>query len=414
MDKVEIVDVGSLPELGVVPEYMHAQVIRQDRFGEPKDAYKPEKIKVPEIADDEVLIAVKAAGVNYNCVWASTGYPVDVIKLREIRGEANGDFHIAGSDASGIVWKIGKDVKNVSVGDEIVVLPAHIDPNEPYLAAGGDDMLSTTLRAWGFETNWGSFAQFCKAKHFQCVPKPKHLSWAESSVYMLSGATAYRMLLHHHPHTVKKGDVVLIWGGSGGLGVMGIQLVKRAGGIPVAVVSSDERAEFCKKLGALTINRSNYSHWGALKTAVQDDPAYLEWRKGVKAFNKELLTITGGKAPFIVLEHPGEMTFPTSLFVCDPGGMVITCAGTTGYMASFDLRFLWIFKKRVQGSHGASVEEHTLFNDLVRNKEIEPIVSEVFPYDKIGDSVQKMYDNKHLPGSMAVLVGAKDENEGRS
>ncbi|HNH09142.1 MAG TPA: alcohol dehydrogenase catalytic domain-containing protein, partial [Leptospiraceae bacterium] len=113
----EIVPVGTLPPVGVVPKKMHAQVIRQNRFGEPTNAFQVEQIDIPELAPDEVLVGVMAAGVNYNNVWAALGYPVDVIGARMKKGEKE-DFHIGGSDASGIVYKVGSNVKNVKVGDE--------------------------------------------------------------------------------------------------------------------------------------------------------------------------------------------------------------------------------------------------------------------------------------------------------
>ena len=116
----DLYDLGEIPELGVVPARMHAQLIRPSRYGEPKDAFRVEQVPVPEIGPRDVLVYVMAAGVNYNNVWAALGIPVDVIKARQKKGEKE-DFHIGGSDASGIVWKTGKDVTNVKVGDEDVV-----------------------------------------------------------------------------------------------------------------------------------------------------------------------------------------------------------------------------------------------------------------------------------------------------
>jgi len=98
----DIYELGEIPDLGVVPPRMHAQLIRESRFGEPKDAFKIESIPVPEIGPREVLVYVMAAGVNYNNVWASPGVPVNVIKARQKKKKKE-DFHIGGSDASGVV-----------------------------------------------------------------------------------------------------------------------------------------------------------------------------------------------------------------------------------------------------------------------------------------------------------------------
>src|SRR5581483_5066244 len=343
---------GEAPPLGQVPRKMLAQVIRQDRFGEPMKGFRAEEIEVPaELRPDEVLVYVMAAGVNYNNVWASLGTPVDVIKGRQKDADYR-PFHIGGSDASGIVWKVGTDVKNVRVGDQVVIHCGTWSPDGPVVRAGGDPMFDPTFRIWGYETNWGSFAQFTRVQAHQCLPKPRHLTWEAAAAYMLVGATAYRMLMHWTPHTVRPGDVVLVWGGAGGLGCQAIQIVKQAGGIPVAVVSSDAKIDFCVKLGAKgCLNRKRFGHWGMMPHW-KDAAAYNEWLQGARAFGAAIWDIVGERrSPRIVFEHPGEDTVPTSIFVCDTGGMVVICAGTTGYNAVADLRYLWMRQKRFQGSH---------------------------------------------------------------
>ncbi len=96
------VPIGTLPPVGEVPERMLAQLIRRDRFGEPRDAFRIEEVAVPKIKPNEVLIAVMAAGINFNNVWAARGIPIDVIAVQQQAGDP-ADFHIGGSDASGIV-----------------------------------------------------------------------------------------------------------------------------------------------------------------------------------------------------------------------------------------------------------------------------------------------------------------------
>ena len=154
---------GEVPPLGEVPEQMHAWLIRPERFGKPMEAFQQEVVGVPPIADDEVLGYVMAAGINYNNVWAGLGIPVDVIGSRN-KALAKGEqgepepFHIGGSDASGIVYRVGKDVTNVKVGDEVVMHCGKWDRDCPTVQRGGDPMYSPTFRIWGYETNWGSFA----------------------------------------------------------------------------------------------------------------------------------------------------------------------------------------------------------------------------------------------------------------
>jgi crotonyl-CoA carboxylase/reductase len=405
----DIYELGEIPENFDLPAQMHAQVIRESRFGEPKEAFKSEQIPVPEIGPREVLVYVMAAGVNYNNVWAALGIPINVIKARQKKGEKEA-FHIGGSDASGIVWKVGKDVKNVKLGDEVVVHCGWWDHEDPHVKAGKDPMFAPSQLIWGYETNWGSFAQFTKVQDHMCLPKPKHLSWEESAAYMLVGATAYRMLHGWSPNVVGQGDPVLIWGGAGGLGSMAIQIVKAAGGKPVAVISGDDKVEYCKKLGADGVmNRKQFDHWGMLPHWT-DDAAYGKWLSGAKAFGKAFWEALGERrSPTIVFEHPGESTVPTSIFMCETGGMVVICAGTTGYNATLDLRYHWMRQKRFQGSHFANDEQAKGINDLVLEGKVDPCLARVFEFDGTGACHQLMRENKHPNGTMAILVNARKQ-----
>ncbi len=404
----ELYDIGEMPPLGEVPAKMHAWLIRPERFGEPKDAFKLEVVDVPEIGDYDALVYVMAAGINYNNVWAGLGVPVNVIAARNKAGEPE-QFHIGGSDASGIVYKVGKKVTNVQVGDEVVVHCATYDPECPSVQAGIDQMYSPSYRIWGYETNFGSFAQFTRVRGTQCLPKPKHLTWEAAAAYMLVGATAYRMLLGWQEHALRKDDVALIWGGAGGLGSMAIQIARAKGAVPIAIVSGDDKVDYCKQLGAKgCINRKKFDHWGMLPHW-KDTAGYNNWLKGVRAFGKEIWDVLGEKKqPRIVFEHPGETTIPTSLFVCDTGGMVVVCAGTTGFNATVDLRYLWMRQKRVQGSHFANDAQCEAFNQMVLDGLIDPCLSRGFSWDQIPDAHQLMYENRHPHGNMGVLVGAKE------
>ncbi|HVL90546.1 MAG TPA: crotonyl-CoA carboxylase/reductase [Actinomycetota bacterium] len=403
----DIYEIGDIPPLGEVPRRMYAQLIRPERFGEPEKAFAVEELDIPDVGPGETLVLVMAAGINYNNVWAARGVPIDVLKVHGKFGEPT-DFHIGGSDASGIVYKVGEGVTNVKVGDRVVIHCGMWDADDPVATSGGDPMFGNSFRIWGYETNWGSFAQFTKVQAHQCMPKAPHLTWEAAAAPTLVGATAYRMLHGWPPNVVREGDPILIWGGAGGLGSMAIQIAAAAGARPVAVVSSEEKGEFCKRLGAVGyINRKDFDHWGMLPHWT-DTEAYAKWMAGAKAFGKKWWEVLGSKdAPKIVFEHPGEDTVPTGIFLCDTGGMVVVCAGTTGYNAVVDLRYLWMRQKRFQGSHFANDEQSYAFNQLVLDGKIDPCLSKTFSFEEIGTSHQLMFENKHPEGNMAALVSAK-------
>jgi crotonyl-CoA carboxylase/reductase len=405
----DVYEIGESPPLGQVPARMVAQVIRPERFGDPEKAFQIEELPVPELGPDDALVLVMAAGINYNNVWAARGVPIDVTKVHGKLGEAD-DFHIGGSDASGVVYAVGENVTNVTVGDHVVIHCGQWDIHADAIRNGADPMFHPSFRIWGYESNWGSFAQFTKVQAHQCMPKAPHLTWEQAAAPTLVGATAYRMLHGWPPNTLREGEAVLIWGGAGGLGSMAIQLSAIAGAKPVAVVSSDEKIEFCKRLGALgAVNRKNFDHWGMLPHWT-DDAAYGEWMAGVKKFGKAFWDALGEKiSPTIVFEHPGESTIPTSIFMAETGGMVVICAGTTGYNATVDLRYLWMRQKRFQGSHFANDEQAYAFNDLVVQGRIDPCLARTFSFEGIGECHQLMYENKHPEGNMAALVSAPRE-----
>ena len=402
-EEKDIYAIGEIPPLGHIPKKMHAWVIRKDRHGNPLQSFVEEEFDIPEIGPSEVLVFVMAAGVNYNGVWAGLGKPISVLDV------TRKDYHIAGSDASGIVWKVGSDVKRWKVGDEVVIHAMTWD-HEDVEVNGGEPMLSETNKVFGYETADGTFAQFTSVQAHQLMKKPSQLTWEESGCYNLTLVTAYRMLFGHSGNELKPGEYVLVWGASGGLGSFAVQLAKTVGAKPIGVISDNSKADYVKKLGAVgVLNRKDFNCWGE-HPDIDDEDAYNNYMKEVRKFGKALWEFTGkGKNVDMVFEHPGESTVPVSMFVVKRGGMVVICAGTTGYNLTLDARYLWMHSKRLQGSHFGNSKQASAANQLVSDGVIDPCVSEVFSWDGIPDAHEKMMNNEHKAGNMAVLVGAAKE-----
>jgi len=391
--------VGEFPPLGHVPAKMHAWCIRRERHGEPDTAMQLEVVDTPKLDSHDVLILVMAAGVNYNGVWAALGTPISPFDGHKQ------PYHIAGSDASGIVWAVGDKVKRWKVGDEVVV-HCNQDDGDDEQCNGGDPMFSPSQRIWGYETPDGSFGQFTRVQSQQLMPRPKHLTWEESACYTLTLATAYRMLFGHMPHELRPGQNVLVWGASGGLGSYAIQLINTAGANAIGVISEEDKREFVMSLGAKgVINRKDFNCWGQMPKV--NTREYKAWFDETRKFGKAIWDITGkGNNVDMVFEHPGEATFPVSVFVVKRGGMVVICAGTTGYNLTFDVRYLWMHQKRVQGSHFANLKQASAANQLMIERRLDPCLSEVFPWEQLTKPHMLMLRNQHKPGNMAVLVNA--------
>lgn len=410
----KIYDLGDRPPLGDVPEMMWASCIRKERYGEPQHAMKVEQVPTPrDIGDHDVLVYIMVAGVNHNGVWASRADPIDVIDYSNRLMKSNYDYFILGSEASGIVWAVGDAVTHVGMGDHVIISPLVWDPCDPYILAGGDPDGSCTLNIWGYEKNGGAFGQFSKVKDFQCVKKPETMTWADAGGGLGNVAIAIKTLCCIPGKALQKDDAVLVWGGAGKIGEGTIVVANYLGAKPIAVVSNDEKADFViNQLGAHgVLNRNNYKHWGPMPNCA-DAEAYSFWLTEAKRFTRDYYEALGEhKRPSIVVDHPGEDTLPTSIFIADNKGMVSICGGTSGYTGTLDLRFLWMRSKRLQGVHGYTAVEHLKALEILKDLDGPLGINVGYPLDRAGDAHQVFIDNKKPTSNIALLVNAESVDE---
>jgi crotonyl-CoA carboxylase/reductase len=392
-------------EPGELPATMAAWVIRQEREGEPADAFQLEEIEVPEPGAFEVIVRVMAAGVNYNNVWAAMGKPVSVFGYGDHQEYGH---HIGGSDASGIVWKVGPGVTRWKPGDEVVIHCNQASYEDPEVH-GLDPLAAPSQRIWGYETTWGSFAQFTKVQAQQLLPRPQNLTWEEAASYGLVYFTAYRMLITQCE--LQAGHRVLVWGAAGGLGVFATQLCAISGADCVGVVSSPEKGALVKQLGAVGyIDRGEFA--GMMRRGGETPEEEKARFKESRRFSKAVAEILGGP-PDVVFEHVGQATFPTSVLAVKPFGKVVICAGTTGYNLDFDVRYLWMKQKQIIGSHFANAYECMRANELIEEAKIRPVLWRTLGFEGVPEAHQLMKENKHL-GKIAILVGATEEGQGKA
>ncbi|MDG4823385.1 crotonyl-CoA carboxylase/reductase [Asanoa sp. WMMD1127] len=412
-------DLSALGRVPVPPTY-RGVVVRADEVGmfeglatgdkDPRKSLHVEEVPTPELAPGEALVAVMASAINYNTVWTSIFEPVPTFaflrrygKLSELTKRHDLPHQVVGSDAAGVVLRVGAAVSKWRPGDEVV---AHCLSVELEDADGHDDtMLDPQQRIWGFETNFGGLAELAVVKANQLMPKPRHLSWEEAACPGLVNSTAYRQLVSHHGAAMKQGDVVLIWGASGGLGGYATQLALNGGATPVCVVSSPEKAELCRRMGAeLVIDRAaeGFTFWRDEHT--QDAG---EWRR----FGELIRSLTGGRDPDIVFEHPGRETFGASIYVARRGGTIVTCASTSGFQHEFDNRYLWMNLKRIIGSHFANYREAWEANRLISSGRIHPTLSRVYPLELTGQATLDVHRNRHQ-GKVGVRCLAPAEGLG--
>ncbi len=415
----ESASVAELP----VPTSYRGMVVRADetemfdglpsRDKDPRRALHLDEIPTPELGPGEALIAVMASAVNYNTVWTSIFEPVSTFsflkrygKVSELTRRHDLPYHVVGSDAAGVVLRTGPGVTRWQPGDEVVAHCLSVELEDPQ---GHDDtMLDPEQRIWGFETNFGGLAELSLVKANQLMPKPAHLSWEEAACPGLVNSTAYRQLVSHNGAAMKQGDVVLVWGASGGLGSYATQLALHGGAIPVCVVSSPEKAEICRSMGAeLIIDRSEGTGEGFRFWRDENTQDPKEWQR----FGALIRELTGGEDPDIVLEHPGRETFGASVYVAKRGGTVVTCASTSGFLHQYDNRYLWMNLKRIIGSHFANYREAAEANRLVGKGRIHPTLSRVYPLEQTGQAAYDVHRNLHQ-GKVGVLCLAPEEGLG--
>jgi crotonyl-CoA reductase len=391
--------------------YLAAHLAREDeeifvgqRDKDVRRSLRLGEVPMPELAPDEVLLAVMASAINYNTVWSAMFEPIPTFRFLSALGRRGGwdarhdlPHHVVGSDASGVIVEMGNAVRNWSRGDSVVVYPCTIDYQDP--ASQVDGMLASDQRAWGFETNFGGLAHFAVVKANQLVPKPVHLTWEEAASNTLCAMTAYRMLVSPRGAQFKQGDIVLVWGATGGLGGYAIQMIRNGGGIAVGVVGSAEKARLLERLGCdLVLRRDELG---------LDGLGEVEMGKRVGAEIRRHF----GEDPHIVFEHVGRETFGASVYVVRRGGIVITCGSSTGYLHEYDNRRLWMRLKRVIGSHAANWQEACEANRLIQLGRIMPALSEVFPLEEVGEAAREVQLNRHV-GKVGVLCLAEREGLG--
>jgi crotonyl-CoA reductase len=403
-----------------VPDHYTGAVLRREdvemfegvasRDKDPRASIRIEDVPTPEVGPGEALVAVMASSINYNTVWSSIFEPVSTFGFLERYGRVSPlakrhdlPYHVIGSDLSGVVLRTGPGVHTWQPGDEVVAHCLSVELESPL---GHDDtMLDPEQRIWGFETNFGGLAQLALVKSNQLLEKPAHLTWEEAACPGLVNSTAYRQLVSRNGAGMKQGDVILIWGASGGLGSYATQMALNGGATPVCVVSSPEKAEIVRRLGAELIidrNADGYRFW---KDATTQDPR--EWQR----FGRRIRELTGGDDVDIVFEHPGRETFGASVYVARRGGTIVTCASTSGFMHEYDNRYLWMNLKRIIGSHFANYREAWEANRLIQRGSVHPTLSKTHPLAETGQAAFEVHRNMHQ-GKVGVLCLAPEEGLG--
>lgn len=331
----------------------------------------PEVLQYKEIPDpvpgpNDVIVDVRASGVNPNEYWAREG------KVRKFELPL-----IVGSDAAGVVTEVGSHVDSVQVGDEVVAY-CGIACQSCYRCVNGQEHICEKgFKIWGFDAGpmWGAHADRVRLPAHNVVPKPANLDWIEASSLQLTLLTAWHMLVSNA--RLQPNETILIRGASGGVGFFATQIAKMRGATVIAVGSSPEKAEIARRYGA--------DH------AIVRPRDTEETFKGVsREFRSQVRDIVGPLGVDCVFDSVGGRTLMESIKMLRHGGRLVTCGATTGYATQLELAYMFIQNKTIMGSTLGTKAELIQAMRAVEGGYIEPYVSETFPLEKAGEAQEML------------------------
>ena len=344
----------------------------------PDDNYakilKVQDIDDPKPKADEVVFEVKSAALNYNDIWGMRGQPVPVPLP-----------HVSGSDAAGDVIAVGEDVKNIKVGDKVV---SHSNMSCRVCKACTDgrefDCVKRTI--WGFQTgpNWGAFQEVTHLPEVNVSKIPEGVSYDDAAAASMTLLTSWHMLVGRAK--IQPGQLVLIMGGSSGIGTFGIQIAKLFGCTVIATASPD-KLDKCLELGA--------------DFAV--DHRKDDWHKEVRAIAKKIPKPHGDVPGVdVIFEHIGGSHWNKELTLLNYGGTIVTTGATTGYDAKTDLRHIFFKGINILGStQGTRAELEEGFYWMSKGK-IKSVIDSEYSLDDAVKAHNKMLNGKGLFGKILI------------
>ena len=323
---------------------------------------------------NEVLFRVKAAALNYDDIWGMRGKPLAVPLP-----------HISGTDAAGEVIAVGEDVKSIKVGDR-VVSHANLACRVCRACTSGREFDCSRRIIWGFQTGplWGGYCEIAHLPEINVLKIPDSISYEEAAAASMTLLTSWHMLVGRAK--IKPGQIVLVMGGSSGVGIFGIQIAKLYG-CTVIATASPEKLDQLKELGA------DYAV----------DHRKEDWHKEVFKISKELAK-EKGEAPGIdvIFEHIGGSHFNKELTLLKYGATMVTTGATTGYDVPADLRQIFFKGINILGStQGTRAELEEGFYWMGQGK-IKVIIDSIFTFENAVDAHNKMLNGKGLVGKIIL------------
>jgi NADPH:quinone reductase-like Zn-dependent oxidoreductase len=317
----------------------------------------------PTPEDDEVVVQVKACGLNHLDLWVRSGLPTPIPMP-----------HIGGCEVAGVVFEVGRKVHDLKPGQRVLISPGQADPSSEWCNRTLDSC-APDYHIHGYQTQ-GGFAEYSKAKAWDVIPISESWSFVEWAAVPLTFVTAWNML--HHKGQVRANDEVVVFGASSGVGTAAIQIAKAAQAHVFAVAGSEEKLKKAEELGADVL----------LNYQTQD-------------IGKEVRKATGGRGADIVIEHVGAAVWAQALKCLGRNGRLVTCGATTGSKVEIDLRFFFTQQHQILGAYMGARHELLQCLRLLDRRVFRPVVDSVFPLEQLREAQLRM-ERREMFGKIVV------------
>jgi alcohol dehydrogenase len=329
---------------------MRAVVIREHGG---RDKLILEQVADPTAANGQIVVAVRAVGLNYLDIFVRRGMPGLPIDLPRITG----------GDIAGVIHHIGEDVSGLQIGQRVLLDPAVMLPNGEVGALG--------------ENTTGGLAEYIAVPAENAIPLPDEVTYEEAAALPIAYGTAWRMLITRGQ--IQPGEQVLVLGASGGVGTGVVQIAKMRGCFVFAAASNAQKLAQLKELGADVL--VNYA----------DHPD----------FHRYVRSVNGGEGVDVVVNFTGGDTWVKSLKSVKHGGRLLTCGATAGYDPQTDIRYIWRKEMDIRGSDGWQRQDLLDLLEAVRSKKIVPVIDKVLPLEQTAEG-HRLLEEREVFGKVII------------
>ena len=329
-----------------------------------------DRLKYGELPDpvpqgDEVVVRVRACGVNHLDLWVRRGLPFLRVKFP----------FVVGTDIAGEVAAVGPAAAAVEVGSRVVLNPG-ISCGGCERCLSGVDNLCPKYELLG-NTRPGGYAELVKVPAQNLVPLPDDLDWEKAAGIPATFGTAWTMLFEKAK--LRPGEWVLVQAAGSGVGTAAIQLARMVGANVITTAGTDEKLEKARELGAQYL---------------------INYKK--QDFLREVRRITNKRGVDVVFEHIGGEVFERSLLCLVNGGRLVTCGTTAAPMAATNLRHVFFRNLQIMGNSVGSKSALFRLVTLVHEGKLRPVLDRVLPLREAGEAHRILEERRQF--GKVVLV----------